>query len=96
MILDEIKAKIAEKKNVLAESFKVKSIGVFGSAANGEFTAESDVDILVEFFETPDIFEFIRLEEFLTALLGKKVDLATKEALKPALKGKILKETIFV
>jgi predicted nucleotidyltransferase len=51
---------------------------------------------LVEFLETPDIFEFIKVENFLRKLLGLKVDLVTKEALKPLIKKEILRETIYI
>jgi len=50
----------------------------------------------VEFSETPDLFEFIELENFLRKLLKIKVDLVTKEALKPLIKKEILRETIYI
>jgi uncharacterized protein len=74
----------------------VKSIGIFGSYSKRKATKGGDVDILVEFFEPPDIFEFIRLERFLEKLLGLKVDLVTPNALKPLIKNEVLKETIYI
>jgi len=50
----------------------------------------------VKFSETPDIFEFIKLEEYLTQILGIKVDLVTKKALKPSLREEILKEIVYL
>ena len=40
-------------------------------------------------------FDFIELEDFLSEHLGIKVDLATKNALKPLIKDQILKETVY-
>jgi predicted nucleotidyltransferase len=40
-------------------------------------------------------FKFLELEEFLSGKLGVKVDLVTKNALKPMLKDQILKETVY-
>jgi predicted nucleotidyltransferase len=40
-------------------------------------------------------FKFLDLEEFLCRKLGVKVDLVTKNALKPMLKDRILKETVY-
>ena len=40
-------------------------------------------------------FRFLELEEFLTKKLGVKVDLVTKNALKPVLKDQILQETVY-
>lgn len=84
-------------KPFLREKFKVKEIGIFGSYVRGEEAEESDVDILVEFYE-PIGWEFIDFKEFLEEILGKgvdRVDLATVRALKPQLRDKILKEVIY-
>jgi len=43
----------------------------------------SDIDLLVKFEETLSLFEFMDLEEYLSKILGLKVDLVTKDALKP-------------
>ncbi|MEK6742923.1 MAG: nucleotidyltransferase family protein [Nitrospirota bacterium] len=73
----------------------VKKIGVFGSVARNEAAATSDVDILVEFEQPVDFFEFIDLKEYLEKLLGRRVDLVTVKALKPQLKEHILKEVVY-
>ncbi len=78
----------------LLEKFSVKSISVFGSVVRDAARPGSDVDILVEF--DPDarigLFEFVRLKNALGDLLGMPVDLATPDALHPALKNDILRE----
>jgi predicted nucleotidyltransferase len=74
----------------------VKDIGVFGSYVRGEEKKRSDVDILVEFGELPDIFQLIDLEDYLKKLLKKKVDLVRKGAIRPELKEFILKEVVYI
>jgi hypothetical protein len=96
MTLEAIKEKISKNKRLLEEKYNVKSIGIFGSFAKEISDKDSDIDILVEFSKTPDIFDFIKLEEFLSNLLGTKVDLVTKKALKPLIKETILKETVYI
>ena len=95
--IDKIRTSLEKLKPILKERYQVETIGVFGSFARGEQTPKSDIDILVEFFEpnTIDLFDFIRLEEFLSRKLGTKVDLVTKRALKPLIKDQILRETIY-
>ncbi len=66
----------------------------FGSYTRGQQSKESDLDILVEFYETIDLFMYMELEEFLSEALGIKVDLVMKDTLKPRIKEKILKEAI--
>jgi predicted nucleotidyltransferase len=92
--IDEIKNTINKYKTYLSDSFKVKSISVFGSYLRGEQKENSDLDILVEFNETIDLFEFIHLENYLAEILGCKVDLVMKDALKPRIKDRILSEAV--
>ena len=78
----------------LEESFGVKSLGVFGSYARGETNRKSDLDLLVEFHRVPTMFEFVRLERHLAKVLGVKVDLVMKTALKPEIGKRILAEVV--
>jgi len=96
MDINIIKAKIKNTEPFLKEKFRVKKIGVFGSYSRGEQKKKSDIDILVEFFETPSMFKFLDLEEFLNKLLNIRVDLVTKDALKPYLRARILDDVIYI
>ena len=87
---------IKQHKKDLAEKYKVKEIGIFGSYIRGEQGKRSDVDILVEFEEVPDLFKFIELERHLEGILGLKVDLVRKEALRKELKERILAEVVSI
>lgn len=78
----------------LGDRFKVKSLAVFGSYVRGEKTDASDLDVLIEFNETPGLLEFIELENYLSDTLGIKVDLVLKSALKPHIEKYILDEII--
>lgn len=80
----------------LKSNFGVKRIAIFGSTARGESTKKSDIDIIVEFNRPIGFFTFIKLESYLQEILGKKVDLATKNSLKPGIKKTVLKEAIYV
>jgi len=96
MKLSEIKEVIKQQRIELEEKFKVKEIGIFGSFVKGESRKRSDVDILVEFKEPIGLFEFMDLEEYLEKLLGIRVDLVSKKALKPRIGEYILKETVYI
>ena len=95
--MEKIKTRLERLKPLLESRFQIQSIGVFGSFARGEQTSKSDIDILVEFKKTNtiDLFDFMKLEEFLSQELGIKVDLVTKKALKPLIKDEILRETVY-
>ncbi len=96
MDIKDIKIKLKMSEQFLKEKFLVKKIGVFGSYSRGEQTKKSDIDILVEFVEEPSLFKFIRLEHYLTSILGVKVDLVMKSALKHYIGKHILKEVNYL
>jgi predicted nucleotidyltransferase len=96
IMLKKIEKIVKENKIVLTKQFKVKEIGIFGSVVRGEDKETSDVDILVEFEEPIGLFKFLELEEYLSGLIGRKVDLVSKKALKPRIGKHILKEVAFL
>lgn len=96
MLQEQICEKIFEQLPFLKSKYHVKRIGIFGSFVRGEQRIGSDVDLLVEFKTPVGFFEFIRLENFLSRALHKKVDLISKKALKTAIKKEIFKEVRYV
>jgi uncharacterized protein len=85
---------LREHLPAISERYKVKALAVFGSYVHNEQKQGSDLDLLVEFYETPGIFGYIDLQDYLSNLLGVKVDLVMKSALKPAIGRNILKEAV--
>jgi hypothetical protein len=73
--------------------FGVKSLALFGSAATGTLTPESDLDFLVE-FEAKSFDAYMDLKEFLEDLFGRRVDLVLADAVKPRLRATIIEEAV--
>jgi hypothetical protein len=94
--IEEIKRALTTHRKFLATKYKVKTVGVFGSYVSGNPKKKSDVDILVEFKKAVDFFEFLDLEEYLEQILGIKVDLVTRQALKPYIGKRILEEVVYL
>jgi len=96
--LDTLVKRLQETLPDLKKQYKIREIGVFGSYVRGEQTAESDLDILVEFH--PDyrlgLLTFCELENQLTDELGVKVDLVMKTGLKPRIGERILAEVCYL
>lgn len=92
--IEEIKSKIKENEKFLKEKYHVQGFLLFGSYAKGEQTAESDIDLLVDFKKIIDMFEMVDLQEYLENIFAKKIDLGTKKGLKSFIKKSILKEAI--
>ncbi len=92
----QIQSLLLQHKSELKKKYHVKKIGVFGSYVRGEQKKSSDVDILVEFEESIGFFAFMEMEEYISTILGVKVDLVTKNALKPRIGKHILKEVVAI
>lgn len=90
----EIKEILLAHKKELAEKYHVKEISVFGSYVRNEQKKRSDVDMLVDFYEIPDLFKFIEIEEYLEKILSIKVDLVRKSILRVELRDEILEEAV--
>ena len=93
---DEILKTLRVHKDELRQRFGVKSLAVFGSVARGEARPDSDVDILVEFEGRATFDRYMGLKFFLEDLLGRRVDLVTRKALKPRMRPYVEREAIYV
>jgi predicted nucleotidyltransferase len=93
---EQIKSTLAKHKEELRLKYKIKEIGIFGSYVKGEQKKQSDIDILVEFEETADLslLDFIGIENYLSDVLGIKVDLVEKHTLKPRIGKHVLEEVV--
>lgn len=86
---------LSANKEVLFHKYPIKELGIFGSVARKEENADSDIDILVEFSE-PVGWEIIDLASELEELLGYKVDLVSKKAVRANLMPFVLKDIVYV
>jgi predicted nucleotidyltransferase len=82
-----------DKIAVFCRTHHIRRLAVFGSVLRPDFRPDSDIDVLVEFEpgHVPGL-GFFRLEEELSRLLGRKVDLNTPEFLGPRLRDNVLRE----
>jgi predicted nucleotidyltransferase len=90
----------AEALRLLAEhrteidNFGVTSLAIFGSVARDEARPDSDVDILVEFGRPVGYFKLLDLQEHLSRILGRDVDLCTLGTLREEIRDDVLREAI--
>src|SRR3989338_1042744 len=98
--LNEIRGKIAEKKDFLEKTYGVQEIGVFGSVVRGEDTPFSDIDLLFNIEKNKEnaisVFDLVDMKLYLENLLGKTVDIVDKKSVKPRFKQKIFNEVIMI
>ena len=97
MTRDEVLAILRAHLAELA-ALGVTSLALFGSFARDEARPDSVVDLVVEF--DPDahvsLFRLLDVKEYLEKLLGREVDLVTRDGLKPRLRPVVAREEIRV
>jgi hypothetical protein len=66
------------------QRWNIRELALFGSVLREDFGASSDVDILVTFSDDSNwgLFEHMKIEKELEQLLGRKVDLISKRAVR--------------
>ncbi len=90
---------IAELRRIepdLRRRYPIRELGVFGSYVRGEQTDTSDLDILVDLAPGIGLMELAGLQQELGDVLGIKVDLVIKDALKRRVGQKILSEAVML
>jgi uncharacterized protein len=92
---EEIASRLARHRDEL-RACGVRSLALFGSAARGEAAPASDLDLLVD-FDGPATFDrYMDLHLLLEEVLGRRIDLVTRAALKPRLRPTIEREAVRV
>lgn len=94
MTAEDILGVLRTVKPELATRFKARELGLFGSVARAEEATSSDVDLLVDFTEGADLFDLVGLALYLEELLGRKVDVVPRHALRPEFRDVVLRELV--
>jgi predicted nucleotidyltransferase len=95
MDTNEVIDKLRAIKPYLQKEYSVKTLGLFGSFADGTYNDNSDIDIMVE-FEQPVGWNFFTLEKYLEKTFNRKIDLVTPGALKKQIKPFILSQMQYI
>ncbi len=87
---------LTDLKGEIRQKYKAQIKGIFGSYARGEQKDTSDIDILVDFEDDADLFDFTGLALFLEEKLNIHVDIIPEKSLRKEIKRSVLKEVIRV
>ncbi len=87
---------LKNKSIPILKRYGVKRAAVFGSFAKRQMRKGSDIDILVDIQKDISLLDFIGLKLEIEEALGKKVDLVEYSAIKPLIKGRIIKEQLVI
>ena len=92
---DQVIRLISEQQQAL-DRLGVEMLSLFGSVAREDAQPDSDIDVLVDFREKATFDRYMDLKFFLEDLLGARVDLVTRNALRPSMRPSIEREAIRV
>ena len=94
--LNEIRQVLSIQKQSICEIYRITKIGIFGSYTRGDETETSDIDILVDYETAPTLIMLVDLRDYLSQLFGIKVDIVTKNGLKPRIRDRVLAEVVYI
>ena len=90
----DLLARLKELKPAIMARYKAREMSLFGSFVRGEQSADSDIDVLVDFEEEADLFDLVGLAAQLEEELQRKVDIIPKRALRAELREAVLREVV--
>ena len=93
-MLEEIQKTIVEAKDEIRQQYKAEVKGIFGSYARGDFHADSDLDLLVDFDDGANLLDLVGLQQFLEDKLGCKVDVVSRRSLREEIRISVFNDMI--
>ena len=86
---------LRSKQAHIEEHYGLRIVGIIGSVARGEATAESDIDVWVDIIRTPSLFEISRAERDVgEALGGAPVEFVFREDIRPSMRARMERDFV--
>lgn len=76
--------------------YLIKRAAIFGSVAKGQASTNSDIDLLIEGSNDFTFFKLLALEEEISQLVNRRVDLVEYGAIKPSIRHEVLSSAIAI
>lgn len=87
---------LSQEKKKLEKKYPISKMALFGSYARGDYNEHSDIDVLVEFKDRIDGFDYIRIAHHLEDVFKQKIDLVSRKGIKPKYLPYVEKNLIYV
>jgi predicted nucleotidyltransferase len=93
---EQVLAKLREQREHIEQQYGMRMIGIVGSVARGEATAESDIDVFVDIIRTPTLFQIAGAEHELEDAVGAglRVEFVFREDIRPSLRARMERDLI--
>lgn len=90
---------VSEIKDIVfpvAKKYNFKSVSLFGSYARGEATEQSDIDLIIDVYNTIDLFTLAEIIQCFETAFRKKVDVLIQTNITPDLMWNIIDDEILM
>lgn len=94
MGIDEILGEKRDEILRIASAHGAYNVRVFGSVARGDAGPNSDIDLLVNLQPDRSLLDHVGLIQDLEAIMGRKIDVVTEEALHWYVRDRVIREAI--
>lgn len=93
---DKVVSALRAQREHIERDFGMRLVGIVGSVARGDATADSDIDVFVDIIETPTLFQIVEAEEELGQAvgLGLPVEFVFREDLKPSMRARMERDFV--
>jgi hypothetical protein len=79
-MIENLRKLIAEMQDVIRQKYKAEIKGIFGAYTRSDFHADSDLDLLVDFDDSANLMDYIKLQQFLEDRLECKIDVISRHS----------------
>jgi len=76
--------------------YLIKRAAIFGSFAKNEASKDSDIDLLIETDKNFTLLKMIQLEDEISKLTNRKVDIVEYSAIKPSIRNEVLRSSVTI
>ncbi|TFG34617.1 nucleotidyltransferase [Candidatus Thorarchaeota archaeon] len=94
LVLKDINMPSKEQLAEFSKRHHIRKLALFGSILREDFGPDSDIDVLIEFEagHIPGLFDLMKMEEELSNLFGRNVDLRTPQDLSRYFRDEVLEK----
>ena len=79
-MIENLRRLIVEMQDVIRQKYKAEIKGIFGSYTRSDFHADSDLDLLVDFDDSANLMDYIKLQQFLEDRLECRIDVISRHS----------------
>ena len=90
----QVKTRLQDRKDELFRRYNIRALSLFGSVARNEARADSDIDFLVDFNNSADLFDLSGLAMELESIFSHRIDVVSGRILRSEIREQVLQDAV--